>query len=204
MLESVEPDVIIVMVGATDFVTAPVGVESDEVRWGLRRFFRQHSRAYRLFYMILRFRELPGVEIVHDANPLPELGGAESKLRYGRREFTMGWRKQIQPQQRVLMALKRNLESVVQYSREFGASLFLMTYPSRRPPYPYRVANPIIRTVAEETNTPLIDLAAEFSGLCADLDCAEFLFRDQHPNPEGYRVIAETIARRLSRLYGPE
>lgn len=201
MLESTEPDVIIVMIGANDFWTLPVEAGSEESGWGLRRFLRQHSRAYRLFYMIQRSLEPREVEILHDPNPLPELGGVESKVRYGRREFSMGWRMEMQPKQQAAMALNRNLESVVQYSREFGASLFLMTYPSGNPIFFYSAASPIIRTVAEETNTPLIDLAAKFGGLCADFDCLRFLLRDQHPNPEGHRVIAETVAQRLNQLY---
>jgi lysophospholipase L1-like esterase len=151
--------------------------------------------------MIQRSLDPREVEIVHDPDPLLGLEGVESKVRYGRREFSMGWQLEMQPREQAAVALKRNLESVVQYSREFGASLFLMTYPSGNPIFFYSAASPIIRTVAEETNTPLIDLAEKFGGLCADFDCLEFLFRDQHPNPKGHRVIAETVVRRLSRIY---
>ena len=66
-------------------------------------------------------------------------------------------------------------------------------------PRPRRSSVPMrntVRTVTEETNTPLCDVAAElaqqaFGGVSGD----EFFFDPCHPNPLGHRRIAEILIR---------
>jgi lysophospholipase L1-like esterase len=72
-----------------------------------------------------------------------------------------------------------------------------MSYPGSVGFYP--VTNPLIRSVAERTRTPLIDLAAVFAPFCPRHECPELLFDDHHPRPAGYRLVAETL---LGRLWG--
>ena len=93
-------------------------------------------------------------------------------------------------------ALRRNLLRLVELARDAGSSLYLMTYPSRRGFYP--AASQEIEAVAEETGTPLIDLSAVFAPICPQVDCPAVLLQDGHPNPAGYRTIAETILARLA------
>ena len=75
-------------------------------------------------------------------------------------------------------------------------SLHLITFPAR---LGYARANPQIREVAPATRTSLIDLEAVFEPICPDRACPRLLFPDNHPREQGYRVVAEAIARHLGR-----
>ena len=44
----------------------------------------------------------------------------------------------------------------------------------------------------------MIDLTSVFRPLCPEQDCPKYLFPDQHPNANGYRIVAETIVERLA------
>ena len=94
-------------------------------------------------------------------------------------------------------ALAENLTALVREAREHGTNLILMTYPSKDPSF-YHWANSITRSAARQTDTSLIDLTATFKPHCPKSECPAFLLPDQHPTARGYRLVAETILRRLT------
>jgi hypothetical protein len=76
--------------------------------------------------------------------------------------------------------------------RALVGRLSFLTYPSSDAFY--GAADVVIRNVAVETGTPLIDVAAHFRALCPRGDCPALLFKDQHPTAEGTAIAAKTIA----------
>lgn len=92
--------------------------------------------------------------------------------------------------------LERNLTTLSEQGEAFGVPLYFMTYPGRWSLY--RSTNPIIVKVGEATGTPVIDLTRVFRTLCPERNCPRYLFPDQHPNANGYRIVAETVVARLA------
>ncbi len=190
------PDIVLVMVGVNDFWTQPLAFRDEEVKSGFVAFVKRHSRLYRGLYILLRRSGADAVEVV-DAPDSTFMRG-KGAIRVGGREFELGWTTEIGDPDTVEAELRNNLRQLVVLSREYSARLVLMTYPGHF--RYYSLANPAIREVANENEIPLIDLAREFTVLCPNLSCPEWLFEDQHPNVAGYRLVAETIASRLRVL----
>jgi lysophospholipase L1-like esterase len=205
LVERLAPDLIIIMIGVNDFWTVPAS--SDEEA-GLftpaRRLLERHSRVYRLLRMVrrsimsneaLQVGEF-GVQAIIDPGPLPNDRGARHRLRIGDREIDMGFRRAgpvgVQGYQE---DLHNSLQQLVAETDRFPSRLFFMTYPSREDFY--GIANRIVRQVARDTDTPLIDLARVFTPLCPTEPCPALLYADHHPTADGYRVIAETLVTRL-------
>ena len=108
----------------------------------------------------------------------------------------MGYTAGASDLQRSLAGLKRNLRRLVELARDGDRTLYLMTYPTKQ--NPFLTASMVIKAVAEETGTPLIDLTAVFARICPERDCPETVFEDGHPKAPGYRIVAETIVERLA------
>jgi lysophospholipase L1-like esterase len=218
MVDTFDPQVVIVLVGANDLWTAPVAIDpAQEPRGSIMAFVSRHSRAFKLFDMVRRAFDSRELEVTFDPpSPKAQTGMA----RYGDREFSLGYVMITQPfEERPATGLARNLRAIVRQTRDSGAELILMTYASGWGPY--GVANTVIEGVARETGTPFIDLAAAFAGrcppcsrrgmpsylclkpkscadVCASRDsCTDFLFEDHHPTARGYRLVAEAIVAHL-------
>ena len=70
-----------------------------------------------------------------------------------------------------------------------------MTYASRRTVY--ATASQRLRDAALASEAEIVDNGPIFLELCPETDCPEYLFPDHHPNANGYRVMAESIVRKL-------
>lgn len=201
MLDTFQPDLVIIMVGVNDFWTSPVSFEAPrDLRYRARWFLQRHSRAYKLFYMLRRRSEMAELEVVKN-NPDGVRMMGSGTARFGGREFALGWKKAVQGELGLhsLQDLEDNISTLSDYARDFGAELILMTYASRYKAYP--VANKIIRKAAARTGRPLVDLTAVFERICPREECPEMLFPDHHPRAAGHRVIAKTIVgTRLAEL----
>lgn len=105
-----------------------------------------------------------------------------------------------------------NMRTIIEKVREAGAKSVLMTTTVHMPEYfegsnePERIAqgvreyNAIIRSIGEETGTPVADIDAVF----ARIDTREDLFVDPvHFSPEGNRVVAEELFTIISSTYLP-
>jgi lysophospholipase L1-like esterase len=196
MLETLDPDTLIVMVGGNDFWTLPVPLDDTPPR---ESFLERHSLLYRLYYLFQRGREAAAPEVILD--PHAKIGGeGRHRIRVGDREIEMGFAAGQSSRGGGLGGLKRNLERIVQLARDRNRTLYLMTYPSKQ--NPYITASMVIQEVAKETGTPLIDLLEVFAKVCPKTDCPDTVFPDGHPKPPGYRIVAEMIADRLARNGG--
>ena len=193
MLAHLNPDWVIVMVGANDFWTAPVEIQELEARSNVWAFLRR-TRVYRLAYMIERSFEVENVEVEAEES-VP--GEFEWTARVGDREFELGHATpNPQKRKRAQRELLRNLESAIAAIERHPARIILMTYPSWGGNY--GVSNAITRAVAERTGTALVDQAQVFREACPDAQCEPLLLPDQHPRAEGYVLAAETLARKLA------
>jgi lysophospholipase L1-like esterase len=215
LLDSIQPDMVLVQIGANDFWTPPIELGKPDA--GLLDFVRRHSRLYTLLYMLRRaYTEPPELEVDYDRSLLrfgavkpgerpkayltADSGWARSGvIRYGSEEF------QIQnPDHDVSTASKnapdgatasttlaKNLGQMLNDTDDRGVELAFLTYPSSR--LYYGMANAIMRRVARARGASLIEIQKRFEKICRDEECAEYLFPDHHANAEGYRVIAKTV-----------
>jgi lysophospholipase L1-like esterase len=194
MLETLDPDTLIVLVGGNDFWTLPVPLDDSPPR---ESFLQRHSLLYRLYYLFKRGREAAAEpEVILDPNA-KITGEGRHKIRVGDREIEMGFEAGQSSRSGGLGGLRRNLERIVQLARDRNRTLYLMTYPSKQ--NPYITASMVIQQVARETGTPLIDLLEVFAKVCPKTDCPDTVFPDGHPKPAGYRIVAEAIAEQLAR-----
>jgi lysophospholipase L1-like esterase len=194
MLETLRPDILILLVGVNDFWTVPFPLEEAAETRPKEGFIARHSLLYRLYYLIRRGRIADRLEIVMD--PDGSLAkGARHKARVGDLEFDMSFVKAGKGLWGDADALRKNLRRLVEQARAANTALYLMTYPSSRE---FHVpANQAIMSVALETDTPLIDLAAIFDPICPTEDCPEMLFPDGHLKAPGYAIVAEKLLERL-------
>jgi lysophospholipase L1-like esterase len=195
LLETLDPDVVLVMVGVNDFWTLPYPIEGVQETRPRKSFLQRHSLLYRLYYLIRRGQLAERVEIVMD--PMGSLEqGAQHKARIGDLEFDMGFVKAGKGLQGDGTALKENLRRLAEQARVAGSPLYFMTYPSQQDFY--RPANDVIRAAAGDFGIPLIDLAETFAPICPTVECPETFFEDGHPKAPGYRIVAESVIRQLA------
>ena len=93
-------------------------------------------------------------------------------------------------------SIEEDITALVERVESWGAEVRLMTYPARN--RLYAQANPVLRSAAERSGVPLIDLEHRFLELCPEEPCPELLFPDNHPTREGYRIVAQEIVDHLS------
>ena len=149
-----------------------------------------------MYYLIARSFDARELEIVMDSSPKEGIHGAGDVVRYGDEEFDMGFVQAKEGLWGDAQGLERNLTTLSEQGEAFGVPLYFMTYPGRWSLY--RSTNPIIVKVGEATGTPVIDLTRVFRTLCPERNCPRYLFPDQHPNANGYRIVAETVVARLA------
>ena len=194
MLDTLRPDVVIIMVGANDYWTAPV-TESDEVGAHSRvaLLTERYSRLFQLMYMIGRAFDHRQLEVT-DAPSADE--GSRGSARFGDVEFSFGWRKKIRPGVEVYADLVANLRRLADLVRSSGAEPIFLTYASAM--WNYGDASNALRQVATASGVRLIDAAVPMAAVCAAEPCAEWLYTDHHPTAAGYRLIAEHVVRALA------
>lgn len=196
LLETFEPDLLLVMVGANDFWTLPTPIDRErDASFSLWRFIEQHSRLHRLIYLAVQSADQ--TELVVDTSlNFPTAG--KGSIVYGDRSFAMEYRAAPDQRADAVRGLSAGLAAIAAAAAEARVRLALLTYPSRR--HDYARANESIRRVAREEQVMLIDLAADFAGICPDETCEALFVPDQHPNQEGYEVAAGFLAERLAGL----
>jgi len=205
LLETFDPDLVILMVGANDFWTRPVPLDGvSEPWWSVLR----RSRIYRALYMARRGREGRELEIIdrREGRPRREPAPVEAARRFRRGEFAIRYgserfSRSAQPAEPGFAgdqaALRRNLRTLAERARGRGVELLMMSYPSRQLFYGW--ASGTLREMATELGLPFLDLEARFLPSCPEESCPELLFSDGHPRATGYRRVAEEIAAWLSR-----
>jgi lysophospholipase L1-like esterase len=190
MLETVRPDVVLVMIGANDYWTVRVAVD-DSRSWltALWDVVRQHSRLYRFLFMLVRGADrrqfaLPEQRSI-SADP-------EQSVHYGDTEFSFGW-KRAQKQRDHDQQLLANLEAIAEEAQRFDARLVLLTYASKEANY--GDGGRLTRIAAQEAKIPLVDIEQVFTPLCPKEPCPELFFKDHHLTANGYRIMAEALVK---------
>lgn len=194
LLETLRPDILILMVGVNDFWTVPFPLDEAQATRPKAGFLARHSLAYRLYYLVRRGRLSDQIEFVDDPEGSLERG-ARPKARLGDLEFDLSFAKAEPGLWGDAEALKRNLRRLVEQARAAETDVYLMSYPARRDFYV--AANQAIGAVAFETEAPLIDLAGVFGPICPTSACPEMLYPDGHLKAAGYTIAAEEIIKRL-------
>jgi lysophospholipase L1-like esterase len=194
MLETFAPDLVILMVGSNDYWTAPVDVGPSP--GAVTRFLqgvKRASRVYQLAYMLRRALSSDQLEVAYDPRAN---GGAVGTARFGAAEFSLGYEKASREPPHYREHLDANLRALVDEVRRFGATPVLMTYASRQ--WNYGEASQVIRSVARDTGTRLVDAADAVAVACPSEPCPTYLYGDHHPTAQGYRLMAEALARELT------
>ncbi|MFC1890614.1 hypothetical protein ACFL4G_12750, partial [Thermodesulfobacteriota bacterium] len=86
--------------------------------------------------------------------------------------------------------LMRDLEAIVELSRENHAELIFQNYPTI-----YPMANRVIEEVAEKHSLPVVNQLKSFDGF---MPREMYFLDDDHCTAEGYRVMAENVYRVLA------
>jgi len=192
ILETFEPDAVLLLVGANDFWSSPFEFDEDSEP-PTRSFLAKHSRVYKRLLMSRRSHDRRELDVDHDpAGP----ARGRNRITFGDEEFDAPYEPADPGERGDRESLARNLAALVDQAAAFGTEIHLLTYPSRWGFY--GVANRAIREVAKATGTPLVDLEEAFAPLCPEPYCPKYLFvGNHHPNARGYGVMAETIVARL-------
>jgi len=188
LLRSVRPTDVFVMVGANDWWTLPEpirvgGTEPSRPLW-LR------SRVLRLFVILERWFEAPAV-LEKDAAGMPVKGSGTIPV--GDERWRLSWTRLPAGNPQWEADLESNLRAIVTDTAAAGATPWLLTYPAEDPIYG-RV-NQVLRRVAAETATNLVDAGAEFRARCPSSDCRDLFFPDHHPTAEGHVLVADLLIR---------
>lgn len=211
MLETFQPDLLTVMIGANDFWTDVVDSEEPQDDLGQRvsHWLRENSRVYKLLHMLRRSLEGPVVVDTgernkianHQLNPddlgkiakalaAPEIDAMDA-VRSGDETFDLGY---VRGTSRSGDAkdLQRNLVRIIDEAKKYGTKVVLLTYPSHS--HLYLMANRELRGVARATNTTLVDISLALSLRCAKAqDCPDLYFPDEHARKPGYTIVARTL-----------
>jgi len=215
LLATFRPDVVLIMVGVNDFWTDTVPREetAQGVLDGARTWLRQHSRAYKLAYMIRRsFYDPADLDLGErttlesdaiDAKVIDAISEGLAKLdttslsevRYGDQKFALGYVTGKGTHGNVPI-LKENLRTILEEIDRDGSQPVLLTYPADLDRY--QLANRVTRTVARQTGVPLVDIARALAEHCPDSpSCPELFFPDQHAKQPGYAIAARRLMRDL-------
>ena len=190
LMATLRPDLVLVLVGSNDINSVPVplgGEDSAQARF--EYVLWQHSRVYRLLHMLAVGLRGQAVEVQYTV-----LRPFEGVVRVGEVEFDLGGTHRMDPSQlpNWKTDLVANLRAMAADAAAVGAKMILLTYPSHKSLY--GMANTVI---ASMTDLPVIDLTPRFTTLCPDGDCPEVFRRDQHPNANGYRLMAAIVFNHL-------
>jgi len=216
VIKTFSPDIITVMIGANDFWEAPVDVGNNENSLSsVESWFRDHSRTYKLIYMLRREfydeNKLVVDDEYRDLKYDPALRGKfvsaikgdekqtfENKpnaIRYGDKSFDIGYIFDINQQQNPTNAMKENMLRMADLANANGIKLIFITYAYFE--FPQKTANQQMKVVAKTKKIPLINITKVFRDNCAigESRCKELFFPDYHPTAEGYHLVADEIEK---------
>jgi lysophospholipase L1-like esterase len=225
MLEVFEPDVVILMIGANDYWTMPVEFETDSGESRTKTSAKRYVLVLKLFDMVRRAFDTRRLDVDFEGSALPggtgpnwkdkapprdaanerpaqtltgqKAHGRRGTATFGGEKFELGFEKAAPGTlSRPGIKLQANIEHMVGVANESGARMLLMTYASTLPVY--ATASQKLRDAADASEAELVDNGPVFRELCPETDCPDYLFPDHHPNANGYRVMADSIVRKLN------
>ncbi len=201
-LRSLDPDVVIVMVGVNDMWTTHVELGPESSRWDrVVGFIAANSRVLRFLSIARPGRDAGAGDIdgrraeVVPGDLMGHVDADGAVLSLGYLEAREGKGSVDGPR------LIANLERLVREARSYGVEPVLMTYPTDGPLYKF--TNKLIRKAASRSGARLVDLTPVFTAHCPDPECDKLLFEDRHPRAPGYALIAQTLSANIGDLLGP-
>lgn len=206
LLATLEPDVVLVMVGFNDFWT-PKEATSPVKQGSAGVWFRQHSRLYKAWVMWQRQRIVQSDLAFGSPRPSAKVDPVEFNdpanidkhlLKMDGERYFMGVR-DGEPA-RNMKSLEDNLGAMIALVRQQGAHVALMTYPSSWGFYPG--ASKWIRKAGEQNAVPVIELSPAFLERCPEgpAACPAWLFHDGHATAQGNALVATEVSAFLEKL----
>ena len=225
-LETLSPDIVILMIGANDYWTTPVQYDEDYDGSDRKGFFESHSLVVKLTYMLLRAFDTRRLEVDFAAGkfslpPEARMGGPPdpgAKLDFAKRAVV----DESSPRAQGRTATARFGDETIElgFQPAKPGELFMVGRKLQRNVVAlvavirdfgaspvlmtyasrfrvYATANAWLRGAAESTGAELIDNAFAFESLCPQYECPEYLFADHHPNSRGYHEMAKRIVQEL-------
>ena len=193
MLDTFKPDVVLIMIGFNDFWT-PLETPADikDAPW---QALLNHSRLYRLFYMMMRPAH-PQDDI--DSGERNQQGNTKDILNtvhYHDKTFSLGIA--AGDMARNSKHMQDNIRTMLALLDAHHIRHFLVNYPTNHGYYP--AANKKIAELVAETATPFIDINQVFDEPCRSqpTTCPDLLFYDAHATRAGNTRIATTILNAL-------
>lgn len=193
MLETMRPDMVIIMVGANDYLTVPVPA-GDEAGMGASatQLVERYSRVYQLIYMLRRAFDHRQLEVQPGAGH----GGSAGTARFGDVEFSLGGQRGRPRGAETYVELEMNLRKLADIARSYGAEPVFLTYASAM--WNYGDASRALRKAAAASGVRLIDAALAIAAMCPAEPCPDLLYHDHHPTAGGYRLMAEEVVGELA------
>jgi lysophospholipase L1-like esterase len=194
LLETLRPDLVLVLVGSNDINSVPVATDASGAgnRSVTHRLW-EHSRVFRLLYMLATGLHQGEVKVELDygrpdsRRGIVRVDGAAFDLAGTDRmdpALLLGWGTELQ----------QNLRAMAADASSAGAKFVLLTYPSHQSLY--GSANGVL----SHTDLRVVDLAAQFGSVCPTGDCPQIFLKDQHPNAAGYQLMAALVFGQLWEL----
>jgi len=194
LMIALRPDLVIMLVGVNDIYTAPIPI-ADEAGVTARAQYAlwRLSRVYRLLYMLVsRLRSGNGeteqkqIDIQHKLMDNPHHG----EVRVGDSQFDLASTNFADPAQlgNWSVALRENVHVMAADAAAVGARFVLLTYASHLSSYAQ--ANDAIQSMDD---LPLIDVTPRFAAICPSGQCPDLFRPSQHPNANGYRIMAAIV-----------
>ncbi len=181
VIQRLQPDIILVMIGTNDEWTAPItaadAVKHQQHWWSA---LQSHSRVYRLYCLV--------------TTPPAEQVKAE--------QFDVGMTMRGQEHQHydAKAGLRENLAFLMQQAPRYDTRIILLSYAADRSYY--RLANSILReTVQQQGYKDFIDVTPAFAGLMPPKgEANEYFFNDLHATAKGNALVAQTVLLGLETL----
>ena len=206
LLATLQPDVVLLLVGANDYWALPAEADSSPDQPGSRWKILQDSRLYRLWRITRAGNDSPRSETLDFRAPEVEdqvkdmirrHENVSETITVSGENFSFGFRARGEPAAREEgdRVLAENLRKLAVITRESGALLLALTYPSSEGLY--QLANQVIRAEMKEQDT-LLDVNRDFETVCRkEAACAPLFLSDQHPTRQGYGLVASVLEREL-------
>lgn len=210
VVETFQPDIILVMIGTNDSWTAPIETIAGTTVYSLPYvsaavgWLKTHSRVYKLFCILNRpaFEENK-LETVTLSDPKQATTAINqpARINYGNQhfEFSMQFRDKNDTSDPFL-AMEKNLEKLMQYARHGHTRIIFLTYAANKGYY--KQANKITRETVEKNNYPdFIDTTDAFVDLQPPKgEGSELFFADLHATAKGNALFASHIIKKLELL----
>ncbi len=194
MLDTLRPDMVIIMIGANDYWTAPVPAEETS-GFGAEvvQLAERYSRVYQLIHMFGRAFDQRQLEVNY---PMLVKGGSSGTARYGNVEFALGWKPLVHNRGAdTYVELEAHLGALADIVRSHGAEPVFLTYASTM--WNYGDASTAMRKAAAAYGVRVIDASAPMAAVCPAEPCPDWMYPDHHPTAAGYHLIAEEVVRSL-------